>query len=663
MNTETLHKPDSSVPGSAPCADLLAAAVSLEGWISSMESHSGEGRLPADFLDFPILDRLRHKFSLDAFEASLVVILGLLEVNAEALERLHVLAGYGSPRPVGLTPAHCQRLMPDAFHPGSFLEDSPLRCWDLVQMPENRFEPHPLPHRCLRLSPRILNHLLGRDRASEPLASFLESALPEPVLTPGQLAVLPPLVGWLRSIPHFEAHQPVQLAGPEPDTLMGAAFQTASQVGLRLVRMPAGSLPTDPHENRELMQLWQREALLTDSALFLDATGLEAGSINKGPLGGWLQGCRGAVFVGTPEDAVLECPVFFCPVPPTLPKDRLQLMRNLLGDRDAELAEEAEVAAEQFNLSAATLFAACQHVRATAENGGSASERLWQECRKRARPRSCHLMHRANSRCTWEDLVLPEDVLKPLRELALQVRFRKTVHEDWGFAAKGLRGLNLTALFSGPSGTGKTLAAEVVANELQLDLVRVDLSSVVSKYIGETEENLREVFDAAETGGVVLLFDEADALFGPRSRVQDSRDRNANMEVSYLLQRLEAFGGLALLTTNFRENIDPAFQRRIRFHVEFPFPDREIRSRIWRAVFPPGTPLEGIDFCRLGRLSLTGGHIRNIALNAAFLAAAGRSGVRPCHIVEAARNEFRKMEKPSPESELRALLQNAPTGT
>lgn len=264
-------------------------------------------------------------------------------------------------------------------------------------------------------------------------------------------------------------------------------------------------------------------------------------------------------------------------------------------------------------------------------------------------------MQAIQSGVDWSDLVLPDAAIATLRELTAQLRHRTTVYSKWGFAAKGTRGLNLTALFSGPSGTGKTLAAEVVANELQLDLMRVDLSAVVSKYIGETEENLRAVFDAAESGGVILLFDEADALFGPRSKVNDSKDRNANIEVSYLLQRLEAYRGLAILTTNFRENIDSAFLRRIRFHLDFPFPDPATRARIWQTVFPPQTPLNQIDFQRVARLSLTGGHIRNIALNAAFLAAEEGAPVNHCHIASAARNEFRKSEKPCPENELRAL--------
>jgi SpoVK/Ycf46/Vps4 family AAA+-type ATPase len=206
-------------------------------------------------------------------------------------------------------------------------------------------------------------------------------------------------------------------------------------------------------------------------------------------------------------------------------------------------------------------------------------------------------------------------------------------------------------LFHGPSGTGKTLAAEVLAAELGLDLYRIDLSQVVDKYIGETEKNLRRLFDAADAGGAVLLFDEADALFGRRSEVKDSHDRHANIEVGYLLQRLESYRGLAILTTNLRDALDGAFLRRLRFVVEFPFPDAAQRRELWRRTFPPGTPTEGLDWERLARLGVAGGHIRNIALGAAFLAADANEPVRMAHVQRAARAEYTKLKKPCTELE------------
>jgi SpoVK/Ycf46/Vps4 family AAA+-type ATPase len=239
-----------------------------------------------------------------------------------------------------------------------------------------------------------------------------------------------------------------------------------------------------------------------------------------------------------------------------------------------------------------------------------------------------------------------------LQEIAAHLRQRATVYQTWGFAAKNTRGLGISALFAGGSGTGKTLAAEVLANELHLDLYRIDLSSVVSKYIGETEKNLRRVFDAAEVGGVILLFDEADALFGKRSEVKDSHDRHANIEVSYLLQRMESYPGLAIMTTNLKSSIDTAFQRRIRFAVQFPFPDATQRAEIWRRVYPENTPTYNLDAKKLAQLSVSGGNIRNIALNAAFLAADADEPVQMKHLLRAARTEYAKLEKSLTEAEI-----------
>jgi SpoVK/Ycf46/Vps4 family AAA+-type ATPase len=253
---------------------------------------------------------------------------------------------------------------------------------------------------------------------------------------------------------------------------------------------------------------------------------------------------------------------------------------------------------------------------------------------------------------TWEDLVLPEQQCRTLREIVAHVRQRTRVYEQWGFAAKSRRGLGISALFAGASGTGKTLAAEVIANELRLDLYRIDLSQVVSKYIGETEKNLRRIFDAAETGGAVLLFDEADALFGKRSEVKDSHDRYANIEVSYLLQRMEEYRGLAILTTNLRNALDSAFLRRIRFVVQFPFPNAEQRKAIWQQVFPPATPTDNLDYVKLARLNVAGGNIRNIALGAAFLAADAGEAVGMEQLITAARSEYAKLDKSLPAAEV-----------
>ncbi|MFY9820634.1 MAG: AAA family ATPase, partial [Thermoanaerobaculia bacterium] len=277
---------------------------------------------------------------------------------------------------------------------------------------------------------------------------------------------------------------------------------------------------------------------------------------------------------------------------------------------------------------------------------------LWQACREQAAGHLDALARRLTPCYTWEDIVLPDDVVRQLREIAGQVAHRSRVYEEWGFGAKLSRGRGISALFAGPSGTGKTMAAEVLAGHLDLDLYRIDLSSVVSKYIGETEKNLRRVFDEAERSGAILFFDEADALFGKRTEVKDSHDRYANIEISYLLQRMEEYRGLAILATNLRSHLDQAFLRRLRFLIDFPFPDSSQRQRIWQRVFPPSAATAGLDFAALGRLEIPGGNIKNIALNASFLAAGEESQVRMEHILKAARREYVKIEKLVSEAEL-----------
>jgi SpoVK/Ycf46/Vps4 family AAA+-type ATPase len=227
------------------------------------------------------------------------------------------------------------------------------------------------------------------------------------------------------------------------------------------------------------------------------------------------------------------------------------------------------------------------------------------------------------------------------------------VLDEWGFGRKLSLGKGVNALFAGPTGTGKTMAAEIIANELGLELYKIDLSSVVSKYIGETEQNLDRIFTAAQNANVILFIDEADALFGKRSEVRDSHDRYANIEIAYLLQKMEQYEGIAILATNLRQNMDEAFIRRLQFIVEFPFPDEAHRYHIWQRHFPPEAPRdEEIDYASLARLRISGGNIKNIVLAAAFLAATdgGRIGME--HMIQAARREYQKLGKPLSAAEL-----------
>jgi SpoVK/Ycf46/Vps4 family AAA+-type ATPase len=245
----------------------------------------------------------------------------------------------------------------------------------------------------------------------------------------------------------------------------------------------------------------------------------------------------------------------------------------------------------------------------------------------------------------WNDIILPDDQRTMLREIVATVRGRPQVLEEWGVGRKLASSAGVTVLFAGPPGTGKTMGAEIIAAELGLDLYKIDLSTIISKYIGETEKNLEKIFGEAQSSNAILFFDEADAIFGKRSEVKDAHDRYANVEVSYLLQRMEAYDGVTILATNLRANLDEAFTRRLQFAVDFPFPERADRLRIWETLFPPDVPRDKeLDFDLLARrFKLAGGNIRNIIVSAAYLAASDGERVTMEYLLHGTRRELQKM--------------------
>jgi SpoVK/Ycf46/Vps4 family AAA+-type ATPase len=278
---------------------------------------------------------------------------------------------------------------------------------------------------------------------------------------------------------------------------------------------------------------------------------------------------------------------------------------------------------------------------------------VWRRCSQQTRPKVDSLAQRVDVKATWDDLILPAEAMGQLRQMADQVRHRMKVYDEWGYRARMNRGFGITALFAGESGTGKTLAAEVVADHLHLPLYQVDLSAVTSKFIGESEKNLRRIFDSGEESGCILCFNEADTLFSKRVEQTSHLDQFANNIINYLLQRMEAYRGLAILTTNIKSAVDQAFLRRLRFIITFPFPGIAERKRMWERAFPSEVPADPLDYDRLARFSLTGGHVHNAALNAAFLAAQAGTKVQMPLVLAAIRNEFKKLERPMNEAEFR----------
>jgi hypothetical protein len=329
-------------------------------------------------------------------------------------------------------------------------------------------------------------------------------------------------------------------------------------------------------------------------------------------------------------------------------RSREKVWGEVVARRGLPMPEVSELAA-RYRIGPGVIERVCTEITkgAVPTDGASATEAINTAVRQHLENRIGAVATRVNRLATWADVILPDDILDSLVEMTGRVRHRKTVFEQWGYSRSMSTSRGITALFSGGPGTGKTMVAGVLARDLGVELYRVDVSRITSKWIGETEKNLGSLFDAAEDGQVMLLFDEADSLFAKRTEVRTSVDRYANMEVNYLLQRLDSFEGLAILTSNFGTAIDPAFKRRLSFRVTFPFPDEEMREQLWRSLIPPGVPRAGdIDFAGLGqRYKLSGGYIRNSSLRAAFLAAEEGLPLSQEHIERSIRAEFREIGK------------------
>ncbi len=503
----------------------------------------------------------------------------------------------------------------------------------------------------LRIDERILHHLTGLSYLDERLHGLLRPLSAQGLLPPSHAAIARRLAElWRAPAPPL-----IELFGEDDAAKNAIAASVSAALGLPLHVLPMAEIPLPTGERESFIRLWERETILGSGALLIDCCAENESAESSHALLSLVRRMRGplALAVREPRNDIAQ-PTVKLEVHRPVVVEQKAIWREAIEPLVPELNGEIDRLTAQFSFGRESIIVAGEQLRERSreEDERESAAQLWDICRHQARRGLENLAQRIDPVANWEDLVLPEPQRRTLREIASHVRQRMVVYESWGFSTKGARGLGISALFAGESGTGKTMAAEVLANELQLDLYRIDLSSVVSKYIGETEKNLRRVFDAAEQGGAILLFDEADALFGKRSEVKDSHDRYANIEVSYLLQRMEAYRGLAILTTNRREALDPAFLRRLRFVVRFPFPDAAQRAEIWRKIFPANTPTEQLDLTKLSRLDVAGGNIRNVALNAAFLAADASEPVRMSHLLRAARTEYDKLEKPLTEAEI-----------
>ena len=609
------------------------------------------------FTDAPTLDQLCGNFGLSTFERDILVLCAGMELDSN-IANLCSLAQGDNQKPFP-TLSLALSLFANP-HWSALTPPAPLRRWRMIELGKGLG----LMQRPIQINEKILHYLAGIDHLDGQLANLIAPVIvvgsTGGALAPSHRRLARRLADtWAQAADQFSL--PVfQLTGANPASQKEIARQVCRDASLDLYEMAGEDAPTTVKDRNELQQLWEREAILKPSALLLDcaATKMERHSEDIVRL---LEQVRSPLMILTRDR--LHChkrPLLNIDISKPSHQEQQTQWEYHLNSLGPDLAPVIPSLATQFNLSQPEIAAVCTNVLSQADittlTPTTLKAQLWDSCRMQARPQMDDLAQRITVKAVWDDLVLPETQIQTLHTIAAQVRQRVKVYEYWGFSSKNLRGLGISALFAGPSGTGKTTAAEILANSLHLDLYRIDLSAVVSKYIGETEKNLRRVFDAAEGGGAVLLFDEADALFGKRSDVKDSHDRHANIEVSYLLQRMESYQGLAILTTNMKGALDNAFMRRIRFVVQFTFPDMNQRMEIWRRIFPQDTPTAELSMERLARLQVAGGSIRNIALNGAFLAADEDEPVRMKHLLIAARSEYGKLEKQLTDQEIKGWV-------
>jgi len=588
----------------------------------------------------PALSSLTQIFGLSDFEEFVLLLCTGYELDAQ-----FALALQSASRQAHAKPCFEMALsMLPSGHWNALTPAAPLRRWRLIELERG----DSLATSALGLDERVLHYVTG--------ISYLDARL-QGLMQIGQMPSEPPpslqkcvdqVVAY--SSIHLESGQSfkVEVFGQRNADLRSVALHACEDMNRTAYFFDSQCIPKDQAERDALTVLWQRESLL-DGAVLIISVAEGAQEIVSRFVSDIFTPCILISREPLELASVLSSRVS---VPRSDSSEQLSLWNAVLGDNVRYTHDDLTKIVSQFNFSAQEIADITQQVLLNSSEE-HLSNHLWHQCRSHARKALDRLAERIDSNYEWSDLVLPVAQKQTLEEIISFTRHRHQVYSDWEFGAKSRQGQGGSCLFYGSSGTGKTMAASAIANSLGLDLFRVDLSQVINKYIGETEKNLARIFNAAEDSGAILLFDEADALFGKRTEVKSSNDRHANVSTGYLLQRMESYSGLAILTTNLKKEMDSAFLRRIRFIVQFPFPDIETRQTIWANVFPAKTPTKDLDFYKLATLDVAGGNIKNIALNAAFYAAEENSEISMRHLAKAARREFQKLDKTVRETELR----------
>jgi len=622
--------------------------------------------------EFPRLHRLAERFELDAFDQDTVLLALAPEVDLR-YERLYAYLHDDISRRRPTVDLATQLLCADReaklaarshFAPGSPL----LRRRVLALVPDTAYANPPLIAHFLKLEDSIVRFLLGETSVDSRTVAWLERSNPGEE-TQRTLPGVP--IDRIESLSREGRRNRTPVRYYFGGMRQGVKSRTAEALAFRLdaplLRVAAGRIPSTSPEFEDSLDLLFRDAWLDDAVVYVES--LE--DLESGPA--WrVDAFRTKaeqfpgilILTGEASNHPAEWRASVVQFGAPDYSARLAHWRDELGAAHLSPPPEQDLSdlAAVHRLNTDQIHAAVSAVagQAALEGAEPGAGELFAAARAQSRRELGPLAQRVRPVYSWKDLVLPPDRAAQLREIANQARYRHVVFGQWGFDARLSLGKGLSALFAGPPGTGKTMAAEVIASDLRLDLYKIDLSQVVSKYIGETEKNLAKVFREASAGNSILFFDECDALFGKRSEVKDAHDRYANIEIAYLLQKIDEYDGLCILATNLRQNLDAAFTRRLTFIVDFPFPDEASRKRIWETIWPAETPRSReLDLGAIAQqFKLSGGSVKNVALAAAFLAAADPAReVRTRHIVHAARREFEKSGRSMTRTEIGKLAE------
>jgi hypothetical protein len=605
----------------------------------------------------PALVTLAHSIGLSNFEQQMLLLCAAMELDPD----LPGLIGAAQGDPAKRVPTFALGMALfgdaswDALAPGRPLRG--LRLLEVHQAGATSLIAAPL-----RIDERISAFVKGLNYLDERIAALASVVPPPDVVPDSHRATVDTLARWMSS---DTCSGVVQMIGIDGDSKRDVVAAASAQSGRVLLAVPASALPTRADDLDHFIRLWARETALLRVALLVEGIGSIRISADDHEAAAdvprswqWLERLPGPVFADAAHPISELGGANVLGVDPPRVGERKKLWSDALAAHGFAQPDDAGLdrLAHEFGLSATRIakIASGALPLPSAESADGIAF-AWHACVANAASTIGGLAQRIEPHATLDDVKLAAHDKEQLERLIEHARHRGTVLSDYGFGQLASRGLGLAALFHGESGTGKTMAAEAVAKELGLALFRVDLSSVMSKYIGETSKNLRRVFDAAESGGAVLLFDEADAVFGRRSEVKDSHDRYANIDINYLLTRMEGFGGVTILATNMKHALDPAFVRRLRFIIGFAFPGMAERKAIWENVWPPAARREALDFDRLARFALPGGSIFNAALAAAHEAAAGGGAIQMANVLNAIRWELHKLERPVADRELKPL--------